>query len=132
MSEAEEDLILARLVMPIRKGIRTHNETLVKYSLNQVTDDDLPKVYGCIVTELSHVIDIPNLEPSVQRTVKRDRLRFQELYSELQTFRFKWKQLEKLPEGYGKYQSMTALLGYDPKSWHDWTDHQTYLQLVNR
>lgn len=132
MSEAEEAFILARLVMPIRKGIRTHNETLVKCTLNRITDEDLPKVYGCIVTELSHVIDIPNLEPSVRLAVKRDRQRFKDLHSELQTFRFEWKELEKLPEGYNKYQSMIALLGRDPMSYHEWNERQEYLQLGNR
>lgn len=127
MSEAET-LALGQLAIPICKGIRNDDETLVRECLASLNNEDLVRLYSLVMHEISCDIDIENLEPSVRSEHKRRRLRFVDMYKELQTFRYKWNLLEKQPEGYAKYQSKMSLMGRDPLTYHQWFELQSTLQ----
>ena len=128
MSEADM-LAYGMLAANVCKGIRNDDETLVMKSLNALNDNDLVRVYSLAMNDISFDCDINNLEPSVRKAVKKRRLRFDQLYRELLSFRYKWKELEKQPESYTKYQTQMSLLGKDPKSYHEWCDIQVYFQV---
>lgn len=129
MNEDEEQHVYFTAAR-VSKALRSKDYGLVE-SLFRVTSPVIMyKVYSIVVHDLSIAIDTPDLDRLMKRSLKGRRDTVRTIFRELQTFLVTRGKINRMKEGYPKYQAMMNLLGKDPKlTYHQWADLQVQLQL---
>lgn len=112
------------------KGILSGDSCLVDGLLRTLPAEYLYPVYNSVVHELSTDADTDGLDIIKKREISGCRSQFMELFSELQQFMYERKLIERELTGYPKYQAMSALLGKDPMSYHEWQERWASMSSV--
>jgi hypothetical protein len=106
----------------IWEGICSDDYVLVHSKMRTLSERELIHAYGVVASELFNRKKTPGLDIVGKKVLSDIADRLSTIFADAYAFKRKLSELNEMPDGYPKYQSLMVFFGKDPLTYHEWVE----------